>query len=145
MEDNLEQNAIFFLDLASRLRLLGSDASPHEEMRVSPSHLALIDYVERNPKCGVQEIAEALHLSTPTVSVSVRQLEKNGLIARKPNPEDGRSIQLFLTQKGEEIQKNIQAFHRQKFKTLLEGLTPKERELLITLLEKALNAAENKF
>jgi len=145
MHDNLEENAVFFLDLASRLRQLGSDASPPEEMRVSPSHLALIDYVKRNPDCGIQEMAEALHLSTPTVSVSVRQLEKSGLIARKPNPEDRRAVQLFLTPKGEEIQKSIQAFHRQKFKILLEGLTPQERELLITLLEKALNAAEKKF
>jgi DNA-binding MarR family transcriptional regulator len=145
MDNDLEQNAIFFLDLASRLRQLGSDASPPEKMRVSPSHLALIDYVERNPACGIQEMAEALHLSTPTVSVSVRQLEKSELVARKRNPEDGRAVQLSLTPKGKEIHKSIQAFHRQKFKTLLEGLTPREREMLITLLEKALNAAENKF
>ena len=89
-------------------------------------------------------MAEAVKLSTPTVSISVRQLEKSELIARKPHPEDGRAVQLFLTSKGEEVYQNARGFHRQKFEKLLSGLKPEEREILVSLLEKALNAAENK-
>ena len=142
MDNNLEETAQRFLKLSSRLRRLGSGAPQQEHIVTSPSHLALIEYVAGNPDCGVQEMAEALKLSTPTVSISVRQLEKSGLIARKPHPKDGRAVQLFLTSKGEGIHQRVRSFHHQKFEKLLSGLNPEERELLVSLLERALNAAE---
>ena len=142
MDNNLEEMAQRFLKLSSRLRRLGPGVPQQEHVATSPSHLALIEYAASNPDCGVQEMAEALQLSTPTVSISARQLEKGGLIARKPNPEDGRAVQLFLTPKGEDVHQRAHSFHRQKFEKLLSGLNPEERELLISLLERALNAAE---
>ena len=144
MDNNLEENAKRFLQLASRLRRLGSGDLPPEGMQASSSRLPLIDYVACNSDCGIQEMAEALKLSTPTVSVSVRQLEKSGLIARKPNPKDGRAVHLFLTSKGEDVHQRAHSFHHQKFEKLLSGLESKERKLLVDLLEKALDAAENK-
>ena len=143
MSANLEPTAKRFLKLASRLRHLESENFPPEGIQVSPSHIALIEYTANNPNCGVQELAKALKLSTPTLSVSVRQLEKSGLITRKPDPSDGRAVQLSLTSKGEEIHQSARRFHRLKFKKLLSGLNPKERENLVNLLEKALNAVEN--
>ena len=142
MNDNLEETAQRFLKLSSRLRRLGPGVPQQEHVATSPSHLALIEYVANHPGCGIQEIADALKLATPTVSISVRQLEKSGLIARKPHPEDGRAVQLSLTPKGEEIQQHALNFHCEKFKNLLSGLASEERELLVGLLEKALNAAE---
>ena len=144
MDNNLEESAQRFLKLASRLRRLGPGIAPPDDTATSPSHLALIEYAASNPDCGIQEMADALKLSTPTVSISVRQLEKSGLIARKPNPKDGRAVHLFLTPKGEEIHHRASKFHCQKFEQLLSGLNPEERETLVSLLEKALNAAENK-
>ncbi len=143
--NNLEENAKRFLKLASRLRRLGPGISPPEGVQASPSHLVLIEYIAGNPDCGVQEVAEALSLSTPTVSISVRQLEKSGLIARKPNPRDGRAVQLCLTPKGEDVHQRARAFHRQKFEKLLSGINSEERDLLVSLLEKALNRVENKI
>ncbi|OQY33574.1 MAG: hypothetical protein B6I38_03505 [Anaerolineaceae bacterium 4572_5.1] len=144
MDKNLEENATRFQRLASRLRRLGAGNVPTEGELISPSHLALIEYVASNPDCGIQEMAEVLKLSTPTVSVSVRQLEKSQLMARKPHPEDGRAVQLFLTSKGEDVHQRARKFHSQKFEKLLSGLNPEERENLVRLLEKALDAAENK-
>lgn len=143
MNTNLEESAKRFLKLASRLRRLGAGNFPPEGIQASPSHLALIDYAANNPDCGIREMAEALKLSSPTVSISVRQLEKSGLIARKPNPRDGRAVQLFLTPKGIEVHQRANNFHRRKFEQLLSGLSPEERENLVNLLEKALNAVEN--
>ena len=143
MANNLEESAKRFLKLASRLRRLGPGVSPPDDVAITPSHLALIEYAAENPDCGIQEMAEALNLSTPTVSIGVRQLEKSGLIARKPNPTDGRAVYLFLTPKGEEIHRRARKFHCQKFEKLLSGLNPEERESLVNLLENALDAAEN--
>ncbi|MDD2696053.1 MAG: hypothetical protein PHD58_09010, partial [Anaerolineales bacterium] len=75
-------------------------------------------------------------------SVGVRKLEESSLVERRPNPMDGRSIQFFLTRRGQALQRQIQDSHRQKFRRLLAGLTPQEQEMLLQLLERALQTAE---
>ncbi|MEN8173635.1 MAG: MarR family transcriptional regulator [Chloroflexota bacterium] len=144
MGNNLQETTNRFIKLAGRLRRLGPGTSLPEDEATSPSHLAMIEYAATTPGCGIQEMAEALNLSTPTVSISVRQMEKNNLISRKPHPKDGRAVQLYLTQKGKETHQRAHAFHHKKFEKLLSGLKPEERETLVSLLELAINAAEDK-
>ena len=143
MDKHIEEAAKRFLKLASRLRSLGADDSPPEEVRVSLSHMALIEYAANHPGCGIQEMAEGLKLATPTVSISVRQLEKSDMFTRQPHPEDGRAAQIFLTPKGQEVHQRLDTFHRKKFKKLLSGLTPEESQVLLDLLERALDVSEN--
>ena len=82
-------------------------------------------------------------MTPPTVSVGVRQLEEAGLLKRKPNPQDKRSVQFYLTRRGQAVQQQSQRFRRQKLELILTDLTPQERETLLQLLEKALQAAES--
>lgn len=131
-----------FFKLMKRVRTLGLDTHPLENVPVSPAQMSLLDFVAAFPGCGVQNIANGLGLTPPTVSVGVRKLEESGLVERKPDPMDGRSIQFFLTRRGQALQRQIQDSHRNKFHRLLAGLTSQEQETLLKLLEKALNAAE---
>lgn len=131
-----------FFKLMKRVRTLGLDTHPLENIPVSPSQMALLDFVAASPGRGVQDIANGMKLTPPTVSVGVRKLEESNLVERKPDPMDGRSIQFFLTRRGQAVQRQIQNSHRQKFRRLLAGLTPQEQETLLGLLERALNAAE---
>lgn len=142
MNSEFEEAAQRFLQLATRLRRLGAGVPPEEVTQISPSHLALLEYVATAPGCGVKEIATGLNLSAATVSISVRQMEKLDWLARQPHPNDKRAIQLFVTAKGTGILDSSHAFHRQKFEQLLSGLTPDERDTLLTLLERAISAAE---
>lgn len=131
-----------FFKLMKRVRKLGLETHPLENVPVSPAQMALLDFVAALPGCGVQSIATGLGLTPPTVSVGVRKLEESNLVERKPDPMDGRSIQFFLTRRGQALQRQIQDTHRNKFRRLLAGLTPEEQEKLLGLLEKALHAAE---
>lgn len=143
MDNTLEGSARRFSKLAARLRRLGADAPAFEGAQISPSHLSLLEYIASFPGCGIKDIAEGLNLSPPTVSVSVRQLEKMGWLIRQPHPNDRRAIQLFLAPAGETIYQQAHAFHRRKFEQLLQGLSPEERDTLLALLERAIGAAEN--
>ena len=140
---DIQQAADRFLSLMARLRRIGTSASPPLAAQVSPSMMALIDYVATSPNCGIKEMAQGLKLSTPTVSVGVRQLEEAGFIGRQPHPRDRRSVQIFLTPKGQELYERTYSFRRQTFERLLAGLTPEERDTLLDLLEKALNQTED--
>ncbi len=48
------------------------------------------------------ELAAAEHVRPPTMTRLVHAMEADGLVARAPNPDDGRSIVIRATAKGEE-------------------------------------------
>ena len=130
------------LKLLQRLRNLGPGIPPFERVGVTPPQFILLDWIANSPGSGVSEIAEGLHLTSPTVSVAVRRLENAGYLERKPDTQDRRSIHLYLTQEGRVLYQRGEDFRQRKVKRLLSGLTPKERTEFLELLEMALNAAE---
>ena len=131
-----------FFELMRRVRQLSMDSYPVKGSAVSPAQMVLLDWIASSDGSGVQDIAEGLKLTPPTVSVGVRRLEDAGLLKRKSNPQDKRAVQFFLTSKGQSLQRQSQNFRRQKFKLILSGLTQQEQETMIGLLEKALRTAE---
>lgn len=132
------------LDLFDRLRKQALGQNPLDNSGVSGPQLALLNWVADSPGCGVREIAEGLELAASTVSVGVHRLGTAGLLERRPDPEDGRAIQVSLTAKGQTLHRQARAFRRRKMQRLLAGLTPEEGATLLALLEKAIVAAEEK-
>ncbi len=128
--------------LFDRLRQLAFDQHPLTDSGVTMPQLALLDWIAASPGCGIQEMALGLGLTAPTVSVSARRLEAAGLVERRPDPQDGRAIQLLLTTQGQALHQRALAFRREKMQRLLAGLSLPERATLLSLLEQALNAAE---
>jgi len=143
MTNSLEGAAGKFLNLMDRLRQMGPQTAPPKEANISPSHLAYLTFSASHPGCGIQAMAAGLKLSKPTVSIGVAQLEEAGFFIRKPDPQDGRAIQLYLTPKGQKLHQRTYEFRCQKFERLLEYLTSQERITLINLFEKAIQSIEN--
>ncbi|MAJ93309.1 MAG: MarR family transcriptional regulator [Rhodospirillaceae bacterium] len=50
---------------------------------------------------GVRAVARRLHVSGPFITAQVNLLVKANLVAKHPNPEDGRGVSLRLTEQGE--------------------------------------------
>jgi DNA-binding MarR family transcriptional regulator len=79
------------------------------------------------------------------VNRAARVLEERGLVARVPNPGDGRSHLLALTGEGRAIHAAIMPLARAIEADLLAGLDPEEeavlRRLLARLRERALRLA----
>jgi DNA-binding MarR family transcriptional regulator len=132
-----------FSDLMKRVRRLGLETL-NSEREASPAQMALIEWIALNPGCGVKDISDGICLAPPTVSIGVKKMEQNGVIERKPNPSDARSVQFFLTRRGQKIFEHHLAFQRRKFQKLLSGLSQQEKNTLIDLLERALQSAEMK-
>lgn len=143
MANNLERSAGKFLLLMDRLHQWGSQSAPPKKANISPSQLAFLTFSAANLGCGVQAMASGLKLSKPTVSVGVSQLEEAGFLTRKPDPQDGRAVQLFLTRKGKELHQRTHEFRCMRFERLLSSLTSQERTTLLTLLERAIQTVES--
>lgn len=142
MAEPLEQAVKRFMLLAGRMRKMRLAALPVEFTDISPALLTFLEFIHTNPGCGVQKIAALMGLATPTVSVGIRKLEAAGYLERRPHPEDGRAVNLFLTPSGEVIYDRVHQYHQRRFSSLLAGLDPQEQSTLLDLLEKAIRIAE---
>jgi DNA-binding MarR family transcriptional regulator len=67
-----------------------------------PQRLA-IRVIDRLPDGSAQAVAGALHLHKSTVTGILQRLEKQGLVKRQMDPNDGRRVRLRLTGKGQRI------------------------------------------
>ena len=80
------------------------------------------------------------------VNRAARVLEERGLIARVPNPGDGRSHLLALTAEGRAIHAEVMPLARATERELLEGLGEAEeadlRDLLARLRARAMQLAD---
>jgi DNA-binding MarR family transcriptional regulator len=133
---------IRMLKLFQRLQHLELGKIPNQGLEITMSQMQLIRFVGENPECHLQDVADGMNLSSPTVSVSIRRLEDMGLIERKPDPEDGRAACLTLTDKS---QKAFQQVRRQMFdrvQTFLSHLNEEEQSDLLKLMEKAVAGLE---
>lgn len=129
--------------LLRKLRQVGPGQPPFEEVGLSSAQLALLEWVAARPGCRLQDLADGLALTPPTVSVGVRKLEEAELVQRHSNPEDGRAWQFELTEAGMALLERVQRYRCDKAQRLLARLTPEEQQTLIALLERALDAAES--
>ncbi|HEY8702145.1 MAG TPA: MarR family winged helix-turn-helix transcriptional regulator [Arthrobacter sp.] len=85
----------------------------------------------------LNELNDHILLSQSSLSRLVERLEKRGLVARMPAPDDRRGVLLKLTEAGAELQKEIGREHVRDISELLgPALTAAEQKELKRLTEK---------
>jgi DNA-binding MarR family transcriptional regulator len=87
-------------------------------------------------------LTRATLMDKVAVNRAVRVLEERGLIARLPNPVDGRSQLLELTREGRAIHAEVMPLARATEAELLARVAPAEEALLRALLEALRARAE---
>lgn len=110
---------------------------------ITMPQLRLIVFISRNSGCHLQDIAEGLDLTPPTVSVGIRKLEEGGWLERRSDPEDGRATCVFLTKESERIVQEALAHQKQVANLFFSGLSGSEQEQLLELLEKGIHSVES--
>lgn len=88
------------------------------------------------------ELFSALMVTSGTMTTRLKNLEKQGLIDRLPNPDDARSLLVCLTDKGKELIEQAVFPHVENEKRLMEKLDLKTKTSLEHGLEKWLEVLE---
>jgi len=132
------------IGLFTRLQSLGLGQPRFKQEGLSLPQFGLMMCVLHTPGIRVAQIGEMLGVSTPTVSVAVRKLERQGWLRRKMDPEDRRAARLFLSAKAEILAKQVSNRRRKYVNEFMEALTAAEQEQLLNLLEKAITNLEEK-
>lgn len=95
-------------------------------------------YLFDNGSLNQRDLEQYFHMSNPTVTRILQNLEKEGWIKRLANGKDKRHKQLHLTDKALSMQENFKDIANQLETQLTERLTDQELDHLQTLLRKML-------
>ena len=85
------------------------------------------------------DIARDAHFTAPTVSVTLKKMEEEGIVSRRRDEKDARAVRIYLTDNG----RSIDSEHIKSIKSVdseaLRGLTDEEQKMLMALLTKIRN------
>ena len=75
-------------------------------------------------------LADALHLDASTITRQVTALVTGGFVERRPNPEDGRSSDLAVTDLGLQVMAEVGHERQRVLRDLFDGWTESDRRNL---------------
>ncbi|MGO8687180.1 MAG: MarR family winged helix-turn-helix transcriptional regulator [Candidatus Dormibacteria bacterium] len=102
---------------------------------IHPGHKLLLLELERAGPCTQVQLAGASGYEPPTITLSVRQLEAAGHVARHPSPIDGRATIVALTDQGRALIPKVKIAWRKAAQQAVAGLTSTSVEELARVLD----------
>ena len=100
------------------------------EIGIHPKQIPLLCQLEKKEGMSPKEISENLHISAATVAVSMKRLEKTGVIERRSDQEDQRRIRIYLTERGRELIEKVRTCVEQNEKMIFQGFSESEMCLM---------------
>lgn len=82
------------------------------------------------------EVGNILEVDRTTLTGIIDRLEKSGLVARKPDPDDRRSKLVYLTQAGREYEELVIPVAEKINHSFSEKFSPQELEQLLGYLKR---------
>jgi len=124
-------------DAATRLRMaivrtarrLRQEAAG-EETGLTPTSTAALATIERHGPLTPSELAEIERVKRPTITRTLRCLDRQGLIERAADPEDGRSSLVSVNAAGRERLRRLRGRKNAYLARRMRGLRPEEIETL---------------
>jgi MarR family transcriptional regulator, organic hydroperoxide resistance regulator len=83
-----------------------------------------------------RELSQRVGTMEPTTLTAIRSMERSGFIRRERNTEDGRKINIFLTQDGRGLQAKLLPLAREVVDDAASTLTSEDRQAMLALLAK---------
>lgn len=88
------------------------------------------------------ELAENICIQPATLSVTIRRMEANGLIAKKTNDTDKRISHIHMTEKGREIWSTSRQVWNEMETLTTKGFSEAEKDALKDMLQRMANNLE---
>jgi len=91
-----------------------------------------------------RDLVERLDVEQATMANTLARMDRDGLVVRRPHPEDGRAQQVWLTEKARELEGPATAAARAVNQTALGGFSADERRQLLGLLGRAIESLRSR-
>jgi DNA-binding MarR family transcriptional regulator len=113
------------------------------EVELSPLQYAALSYLFDEPDIDQNGLAARLGIDRTSAGQLVDQMESNGLVERRVNGADRRARLLRLSTRGTRLRERLRPKAHLVQARLLGTLTPTEREILLELLVRVIDANES--
>lgn len=112
---------------------------------IHPKQVPFMILLSNQEGLSQREISKELGISPPTVAVSVKRLEKSGLVERKEDEKDQRRCRIYLTGQGKEVISSVQKCVEEKEALVFQGFTESEQCLMKRFFDQMIeNLTEKK-
>lgn len=122
-------------------RLRRRSRAIQETIGISGAQGNILNYIlveSQNRSVYQKDIEEEFGLRPSTATEALKSLEKNELIRREPDPEDGRYKKIVFTEKAEQIEVVLRSEIEESEAILLRGVTEKEQQEFLRIAKKML-------
>lgn len=134
-----EQSAGYLTNWAGRLFVRAIEKRiPNGRAGQMPVFFALVG----QRRLSQRDLAIAAAVEQPTMAATLTRMERDGMIVREPDPQDGRSALVRLTELGETSAEASLAAAREVNTLALSRLSPAEQEQFMAALRNVIAALD---
>ncbi len=127
--------------LSHYLRMIGHQQHCVMERNMAKLNIAaaqhrILGILQHRPAMSQKEIADFLEVSTPTITTTLKKMEKSGYIERAMDPRDNRVNKVAVTPLGNEI--FIQGIEMMRVidREMMKGFTEEELQTFLSLAKR---------
>jgi len=117
-----------------------------ERLGVTGGDLTVLQFVARaaaaERRVRVKDLSEHLGLTGPAVTGAVDRLERAGHLSRVPNPDDGRSRFIELTEDTQRAYASAMDSTNEHLHELLSSFSERERAKYVRVIDRVIEALE---
>ena len=125
------ESAAFDLRLALA-RIVRRLRQAHEPGELTLSEVSVLSRLDREGPATPGALATGERVRPQAMGATLAALEQRGLVARMPDPDDGRRVSMSATEAGRRLLLDRRsASTRRMTRALTEGFTPEERLRLV--------------
>jgi len=106
------------------------------ETGITLQQMHTLEILGSDGEMRMKELAGKMGVTTGSLTVLVDRLERGGLVERRPNAQDRRSIQVALTPGGEALFAEHHKLHGQLSQDMAGALDPEELPRLLDMLRR---------
>lgn len=82
------------------------------------------------------ELRERVRIEQPTMAVTLKRMERDGLVERVPDPSDGRRALVMLTRRARGLEPDLTAAAREVNSVAVDGLDADEIDAFMRTLDR---------
>ncbi|MCR5188913.1 MAG: MarR family transcriptional regulator [Treponema sp.] len=100
------------------------------------SHGNILFQLSLKEKMSMGHLSKLINRDKSTTTVLVRKLEQEGLVLSEPDPNDKRSKNICLTEKGKEFNQATSDISKELLTTFYKGFSDQEKEEFFNYLKR---------
>lgn len=134
--DTFNSYPFFIVIAAKRIRERLNHKFLQAGFDIGPEKYGVLVFLHSQDGISQQNIADKFEISKVAAFKLISNLEKRGLVIRKPDHRDGRAKLVYLTKQGVDIYEKLFVLAGDNLKECGEGIDPEALGTLKTILRK---------